>query len=103
MISVSITCKNRQEARKIATALLKKRLIACANMHPMESMYWWKGKMEKSREIVLLAKSLEKHFGKIKKEVKKLHSYQIPCIIKCKATANEEYERWVRKETKYSS
>ncbi|GAG37193.1 unnamed protein product, partial [marine sediment metagenome] len=42
----------------------------------------------------------EENYNKVKEEVKKLHSYDVPCILKIKAEANEEYNDWINKETK---
>lgn len=96
---IYITNPDRKTAKKIALRLLKKRLIACANIFPIESVYWWKGKIENAKEVVLILKTKEK-FNKIKNEVKKIHPYSIPCIIKFDVEANEEYENWLKRETK---
>ena len=91
-----ITCKDKKEATKISNHLLKRRLIACANIFPISSLYWWKGKIVKDKESVLIAKSLNKHFNKIQKEVKKIHSYEVPCITKINSKSNKAYEKWTR-------
>ena len=96
---IYITNPDRKTAKKIALRLLKKRLIACANIFPIESVYWWKGKIENAKEVVLILKTKEK-FDKIKNEVKKIHPYSIPCIIKFDAKANKEYEAWLEKVRK---
>jgi periplasmic divalent cation tolerance protein len=96
---IYITNPDRKTAKKIALRLLKKRLIACANIFPIESVYWWKGKIENAKEVVLILKTKE-NFNKIKNEVKKIHPYSIPCIIKFDAEANKEYEEWLKRETK---
>lgn len=90
---------NNEEAKKIVKHLLKKKLIACANIFPIESFYHWKGKMESGKEFVSLLKASEKNWEKVQKEVKQLHSYEIPCIIKINAEANEEFEKWVKSES----
>ena len=100
MTLIFITCKDEEEAEKISMRLLKKRLIACANMFPIKSMYRWKGKIENQKETLILAKTLEKNFSKIKKEVLSLHSYKIPCILKIDAAANESYDDWVKESVK---
>lgn len=100
MIDVFITNPNKKEANRIAMHLLKKRLIACANIFPISSVYWWKGKIEKAKEYAILAKTLEKNYEKIKREVKNIHSYTVPCIIKINAECNEEYGEWLRKEVR---
>jgi len=97
MTLIYITCKDKKEAKKISKHLLEKKLIACSNMFPIESMYWWKNKIEDAKEIVILAKTNDKNYEKIKEEVKKLHSYDVPCILKIGSEANKEYDDWVRK------
>lgn len=101
MIFTYITCKDMKEAKKISKHLLQKKLIACTNIFPMESFYWWKGKINEDKEVVVIAKSLEEKFEEIKKEVKKVHSYDVPCILKIKVDeGNEEYLHWIEKEVK---
>ena len=100
MTLIYITCKDEKEAVKISKHLLNKRLIACSNMHPIRSMYRWNNKMQDEREFVILAKTKEKNYKKIKEEVSKLHSYDIPCILKIDAEANESYQKCVNKEVK---
>ena len=89
-----ITCRNKKEAEKISTHLLKKKLIACANIFPVKSMYWWKNKIAGENENVIIAKTSDKNFDKVISETKKIHSYKIPCILKINAKANKEYENW---------
>ena len=98
MTLVYITCKDRKEAEMISNHLLRKRLIVCANIFPIKSMYWWKGKITKSSEHVMIAKTNNKNFKKLEAEVKKIHSYEIQCILRINATANKEYEAWLNKE-----
>jgi len=100
MTLIYITCKNEPEAVKISKHLLNKKLIACSNMYPIRSMYKWRGKLQDEKEFVLMAKTKEKNYEKIKKEVIKLHSYDVPCILKIGAVANESYNKWVNEEVK---
>jgi len=98
MILTYITCKEKSEARKISEHLLKKRLIACANIFPIESMYWWEDKINEEKEFVVIAKTLEEKFDEMKGEIKKVHSYEVPCILKIEVEANEEFLEWVEGE-----
>ncbi|MDO8740054.1 MAG: divalent cation tolerance protein CutA [Candidatus Woesearchaeota archaeon] len=100
MMLIYITCKDEEEARKISMHLVKNRLAACTNMFPIRSFYWWKDKIEETDEYVVLAKTIDENYEKIKKEVKKIHSYEVPCIMKMNVDVNEEYGKWVEKETK---
>ena len=100
MTLIYITCKDREEARKISKHLLGKRLIACSNMFPIESMYWWKGRIVDSKEHAILAKTLKKNVKKIREEVKNIHSYEIPCIMDIDAGSDDDFLGWVRKEVR---
>jgi len=100
MTLINITCRDEKEAVKISRHLLEKRLIACSNIYPVRSLYRWQGKMHDSKEFAIMAKTKEKNYKKIKEEVKKIHSYDIPCILKINAEANESYEKWVNEEVK---
>ena len=101
MIIIYITCKNKKEAKKIGLALIKKRLVACCIIFPIESTYWWKGKIVNNREVILIVKTLKRNFQKVEKEVKKLHSYKVPCILEIPIDqSNPEYLNWLNKEIK---
>lgn len=99
-VFIYITNPTKKEAKKIAQYLLKKRLIACANIFPISSLYWWKGKIVDEKEVVLIGKTIGANFEKIKKEVEKIHSYSIPCIIKIPVSSNKKYFNWLKKEVK---
>jgi periplasmic divalent cation tolerance protein len=97
MSLIYITCKDEKEAKKIAKHLLEKKLIACANFFPINSMYWWEGKIQDDKEFLLLVKTAEKNYEKVKKEVESIHSYDVPCILKIDTEGNKEYMDWVDK------
>lgn len=71
-----LTCKNQEEATKIANTLLDKHLIACAKQIPAVADYRWKDKIEHTDEILLIMDSRPEFFKKIEAEVAKLHSYE---------------------------
>lgn len=99
MIFIYITCGNKIEAQKISKTLLEKKLVACTNTFPIDSMYFWKGKLQKHKEYVLIAKTVKKNFDKIKKEIKKLHSYDIPCVLAWDIDkGNNAFINWVKKQ-----
>ncbi len=100
LIFIYITNPSKEEAEKIAKYLLEQKLIACANIFPIHSMYWWKGKIVEEGEFVLIAKTLETNYKKVKDEVEKIHSYTIPCIIKIPVNPNEKYGDWLEGELK---
>ncbi|MGD0958030.1 MAG: divalent-cation tolerance protein CutA [Candidatus Acidiferrales bacterium] len=82
-IVVLVTCGSAREAKRIARALVGQRLAACANILrvPLESVYRWKGKVESARELLLIIKTSRQRFPALRKEVQRLHSYDVPEII----------------------
>jgi periplasmic divalent cation tolerance protein len=100
-IVVYVTVKVPEEARKIAKALVKRRLAACVNILPeVESHFWWKDKLETEKEILLIAKTKEALLPELTKAVKRLHSYSIPEIIAVPiVNGSRDYLEWLDSET----
>ena len=92
-----IAVKNKSEAKKIGKVLLQERLAACVNIFDnMESLYWWKGRIQNQKETVLIAKTSKKLFPKLSKKVKAIHSYSVPCILQLEVKdGNKEYVGWL--------
>lgn len=80
---VLVTCPSIALARKIARALVQKRLAACVNVarSPVESFYSWKGKVESASEHLLLIKTKVACLPQLEREVKRLHTYDVPEFI----------------------
>jgi periplasmic divalent cation tolerance protein len=95
-ITIYITNPSEAAAEKIAEHLLRKNLVACANIYPIKSMYWWKGELQKDSEWVALVKTTSELWDLVRTEIEKEHPYEVPCIMKTDVEANEAYEEWVR-------
>jgi periplasmic divalent cation tolerance protein len=91
-----VTFSSEEEAGKIINALLKKKLIKCANTFPIKSQYSWKEKIENSQEIASMLKLKKSNWRATENMIKKLHSYETPCVMKLDVEANPEYERWIK-------
>jgi periplasmic divalent cation tolerance protein len=97
-IVVLVTCKSKAEARRIAMALVKKRLAACGNTFesPVSSIYRWKEKIERAKEFLLILKSTRRAFAALEREVTRLHSYDVPEIIALPvARGSGKYLDWI--------
>ncbi len=77
--SIYITAKDEPEARRLGQTLVWEKLAACVNYFPIHSIYWWKGKVEESGEVALIAKTRADLVDQVIQRVKELHSYEIPC------------------------
>ena len=94
-----ITCPKKKEANKIARLLVKKKLVACANIvNNVDSVFTWKDKVLKTKEILIVGKTMNKNVQKIIKSVKKLHSYEVPCVIFFDIkNGNTDFLKWIIK------
>jgi periplasmic divalent cation tolerance protein len=81
-IIVLVTTANKAEAEKIAQALLKERLITCANIiNPVTSFFFWSGKIERAEECMMVMKSRKDLFAELAERLKGLHSYEVPEVL----------------------
>jgi len=97
-IVVLVTCGSASEARRIARALVEERLAACVNVvrTPVESVYRWKGRIEAAREFLLLVKTARRRFAALEREIRRLHSYEVPEIIALPVErGSRDYLAWV--------
>ncbi len=101
-IVVMIACSSKREAARIKEVLLEKRKVACVNIIPkVDSFFWWKGKIDSSLEVLLLAKTKKKMLKGIITLVKKIHSYEVPEIIALPITGgNRDYLSWIGEEVR---
>src|SRR5258708_2001991 len=68
------TAGSQEEARKIAHALVDRRLAACVNIVPgVESVYRWQGKVETATEWLLVMKTTAPAFPALSKALRELH------------------------------
>ena len=75
------TFPNAEIARTIARTLVEERLVACANLLPcVESLYWWKGVIESSAEVLAIFKTTEEGYPRLEARLKELHPYELPEI-----------------------
>ena len=97
-----ITCANTKEAKKISSVLVKKKLIACANIfNNIQSVFSWKNKVNFSKEVIIMGKTTKERQTKIISEVKKIHSYDVPCIVFSKiSSGNKEFLKWISNSTR---
>jgi periplasmic divalent cation tolerance protein len=100
-IQVTTTASTKEEAAKIAKALLEGRLAACVQiLGPIESRYWWNGKIEQSTEWLCLIKTNRGKYPAVEAAIRANHSYEVPEIVACPIElGSEPYLDWLRSET----
>lgn len=96
---ICITASSKKEARKIVEILIKEKLAACGNIFKIDSIFRWRGKIEKAKEFGIFVKTKRNLVEKIIKKVKEIHSYEIPCLISFDIEkGNEDFLKWIDRE-----
>lgn len=96
IVTVTVACGDEEEARAIAGRLVEARLAACAQIVPVESVYRWRGKLEREGEHLIVAKTLAACLPALEKTVAETHSYEVPEILAIPvAWAHAPYAAWV--------
>ena len=100
---VLVTCGTLSESRKIARRVVERRFAACVNVlrSPMDSYYTWKGQLEVAREYLLVMKTTKNRLAELEKEVKRLHSYEVPEFITLAIThGSRAYLSWLQRSVR---
>jgi periplasmic divalent cation tolerance protein len=94
---VLTTAGSEEEARKIARALVERRLAACVNLVPqIGSIYHWKGRIEEAREWLLIIKTTAAVFDHLREAIVELHSYELPeCLCLAVDDGSTPYLEWI--------
>lgn len=100
MIEVRIvltTAGSADEAHKIANALVDRKLAACVNIVPqIESVYRWKGNVERAQEWLLIIKTQASAFAAVRAAIQALHSYEMPEVIMLEVSEGDpQYLGWI--------
>ena len=102
---ILVTCGTLREARRIARTAVEAKLAACVNVMPnaVDSIYRWKGKVEVSREYLLVMKSTAKRLPELERMVRSMHSYDVPeFLVLPVVSGSREYLRWLVESVKPS-
>jgi periplasmic divalent cation tolerance protein len=91
------TAGSKEQASKIASALVEERLAACVNIvGPIESVYRWQGSVDRAQEFLLLIKTTAEFSGRVQERIRELHTYELPEAIEVDITGGSaEYLRWI--------
>ncbi|HBU22322.1 TPA: divalent-cation tolerance protein CutA [Candidatus Beckwithbacteria bacterium] len=105
MVLAYITCESVKQAKVIGRHLLNKKLTGCVNIFPtMQPMFLWppkSGKIDESKEVVLLVKTLKSRYKAVEKEVIKMHTFDTPCVLEIPVgrVAKKDFD-WIKGEVK---
>lgn len=100
-IVVFVTTSDKNEALNIAQTLVLEKLCACVNIiEPVVSVFFWKGKIERAPEVLMILKTLSNLFPELLRRIKELHSYDVPEVIAVPIIGgNPSYLNWIKEVT----
>lgn len=100
-LMVITTCENKEDAKSIATNLLKKELAACIQIQSVESLYTWKGDIANDPEQLLFIKTKQSLYKEVENEILLTHKYETPEIIALPIiNGSNGYLNWIGEVTK---
>ncbi len=92
---VITTESDYNNARDLATHILKMELSKCVSLSRIESIYWWNGSLEEAKEVQITIKVKPELLDHLIVTLKKEHTYQTPQIICLNASSSKEYNEWL--------
>ncbi|NVM20793.1 MAG: divalent-cation tolerance protein CutA [Desulfobacterales bacterium] len=101
-IQVVTTTEKRQDAERIAKALVENRLAGCVQLvGPIVSTYRWRDGIETAEEWQCLIKSKKSLYDELEKAIKAIHPYEIPEIVALPIiSGSNDYLDWLNREIK---
>lgn len=100
-LQISTTAATREDAERIAAAVLEARLAACGQiLGPIASHYWWRGALETSEEYLVLFKARAPAYAACERAIRSVHPYENPEIIAVSIVAGSAaYLAWIDEST----
>ena len=101
-IVILVTCPSSKVAARIGRALVGEKLAACVSALPgVVSIFAWKGRIDRAKEVLMLAKTRRSLFEKARRRIRELHPYDTPEIVALPISAGDaRYLSWIDRETR---
>lgn len=101
-LQVLTTAGSEEEAARIASAMVDRRLAACVQvLGPIVSRYRWQDAVEEAEEWQCLAKTEAARYPEVEAAIREAHSYEEPEIVATPIVAGSEgYLRWISAEVR---
>ncbi len=96
MVFVYTTCNDADEARRLGKLMIEKKIAACVDTWPIQSMYYWEGKLEDRPQVMLMATTLEQKLQGAQDLIAENHRYSTPLIAGVDVRRiNHDYKEWM--------
>ncbi|MCA8942552.1 MAG: divalent-cation tolerance protein CutA [Planctomycetes bacterium] len=101
-VSILLCTAPAEEARALADRLLQAKLVACVNLvGPVESRYWWEGRVESAEETLMVVKTAADRVQATCEAIEEWHSYDTPEVLEVGvASGAARYLAWVFESTR---
>lgn len=97
---VTTTTDTEAKARSLAAEIIDAQLAACAQIHPVSSVYRWEGKVEQAQEWRVDFKTRTALVPALSDRVVALHDYDTPEVVAVPVVGGSAaYLTWVTAET----
>jgi periplasmic divalent cation tolerance protein len=101
LIVVLTSTANVEEARRIAGALVDRKLAACVQISAIESVYTWEGAMQRDDEYRVLIKTTPERYPDVEAAILEMHSYDLPAIYALGLEqVYEPFGEWVAEQSR---
>lgn len=102
LVETTLSAASENEAQEFVEAVVRQRLAACGNLHgPVESVYHWKGAIERQKEFVASFKTTRARARALTAWIQRNHPYDTPYVaVLPMRIAHGGYAAWLRQETR---
>jgi len=98
---ITFTIDSEEAGLKIASVLLERHWIACAQVTEIQSHYHWKGKLEHTPEWKFDLKTTRDGASRVCAFIQENHPYEVPEILAEEVdSVNPEFSEWIEKESR---
>ena len=80
LITVYTSVATQDDARRMARAVVERKLAACAQVCAIESFYVWQGETRNEPEWRVAFKTTADRYGELESAIRELHPYELPDI-----------------------
>lgn len=97
LVLVLTTAGSEDQSITIAETLVERGHAACVNIvKRIRSIYRWKGEIWDDEEFLLVIKTRQGCFEKVRETIRELHSYELPEVLCVPVNlADEKVQAWI--------
>ncbi|SRR5713226_4087312 len=97
---VLTTLATEEDARRLVTALVGERLVACGTLVlGARSIYRWEGDLTEENEVLVVLKTDASRWDALAAAVRERHPYEVPELLALPVERGlDRYLAWVRSE-----